>query len=764
MMPWERAARGRQAAEQILGAFGVDLRKSLNPLDAKDFQKIVRTLSTELRGHVVPVQDHALKQALNKVDANWLEMSGPARGKVLDEAVKYLTVGVGEQVMPSIQSTLSLTAKTLVPSTKSKAKATYDLKIDTEMNATDYRIADYARRSQGHFIRNKFGEREQALSAKARSIVSTGLDHGFGSAEISNRLYRELGDEAQRSKSYWDIVASVFANRARSMTQLSTFAEAGIAAYVWESVLDEVTTVQCRFLHGQKFPVMKALHKFQQVEDSGDPESVKTIQPFLNLGRNDKGEQYLYYNHADGTRRTVANVDESAFGQADKIGKFSNAMDSESLLEAGIHAPPLHGSCRSTIVPEFGDVSTGTREYSIPSAPEAPTNAPANTALIGGQAKSDALDLLAASVDEVGDINFDSENPIFSNTEPQENYHEVHQNDPYMPALTDQDAFAKQATNDTLPIDTLRPTTFSVSQSTIEKLIKNPSLLASQPLPKVFTNFDGQSYLLTGHETVAAQKLLGKTSVDVSHVQYAPKPPKVSPALAAGMKPNGNTIREKLAALTKIESHEIVDEIPGGHQTPSDYMRAAAQNTSAVSDTAKSAVKAFTGSAYTGIRAAEATEDFESANELFKKWGNSYSGMSETEYAKSKRLAKKIDKFFAEATPMQGQVFRGIKNISDDVMHSFLQDDEFVLGASSSTTWKKQVAFDFANATYRTDANRVVLVLRQKSAVAIEHISLYGRESELLMSKKTKFRITSRRSANFGGGENSVLVIEAEEI
>jgi len=348
---WELYAQGAAAADDILrSVFGIDVRKALNPLKVRDFGHIVRSLATSLRGHVVPVEDAALKHALSKLDARWTDLGPEARAKVIAEAAHYLGPPVAARVLPRVDETLEAAAKDIVPLTKKNTVETFRLGVSPDLNATDERIARYVRISQGHFIRNRYGERMDSFAQQARDIVASGLEKGSGSADIAERLHEDLGPHVERGRGYWDTIAMVFANRARTMTQLASYQESGIRAYVWESVLDEATSVQCRFMHGKRFPVAHAMRRFEEVEQAESPEAIKKLQPFLSLGKH--GDQAALVFGTGEDRRLVAHVTESAVGRRDEIGSFTNAMDDEGLSAAGVTTPPIHGNCRSTIVPE----------------------------------------------------------------------------------------------------------------------------------------------------------------------------------------------------------------------------------------------------------------------------------------------------------------------------------------------------------------------------------------------------------------------------
>lgn len=504
--PWEVFARGARAAEDILASvYGIEVRKALNPLNLHDFESIVRSLSTSLKGQVVPVQDGALKLALSKLDAKWTDLDADARAKLIGEAATYLGPPVVAKVLPAVDQTLAFAAKDIVSSTKKSAVLTYDLSIKPDFNATDDRIANYVRVSEGHFIRDRFGNRMDSFAQQAREIVASGLERGSGSADIGDRLNTELGGEAGRGLGYWNMIAMVFANRARTMTQLASFHEAGIESYIWESVLDEATSVQCRFMHGRVFPVARAMGGFQQIEDQGYfPESIKRLQPFVSLGR-DGDRQALVFGRGD-KRRVAGHVLESGLGQKDHVGSYENALGDEALAAAGVYAPPIHGSCRSTIIPQFG--APGGH------APPAPSAGPPK--LTSGQKKAAALAFLQDNslkdkgyfTDELGMMQPSTSSIVGGSTSPFLS-HEV---------FNDADSLASAWSANSEPkkpsIEKLIPTNATFDASLVAKFIQNAKALAAAPTPKIVQH-EGLQYILDGHEKIVAQKLLGQKTAHV---------------------------------------------------------------------------------------------------------------------------------------------------------------------------------------------------------------------------------------------------------
>jgi hypothetical protein len=103
----------------------------------------------------------------------------------------------------------------------------------------------------------------------------------------------------------------------------------------------------CRFMHGRVFSVQRAIERFREVAAQRDPEEITSLQPWLRVGQGDTGAQALFFERG-GRRHLVAQADG---GESDEGPRFRPAMTNEELEAAGVTTPPLHGSCRSTVVP-----------------------------------------------------------------------------------------------------------------------------------------------------------------------------------------------------------------------------------------------------------------------------------------------------------------------------------------------------------------------------------------------------------------------------
>lgn len=341
---------GAGAAESLLRAV-FRIEKALDPLDTDDFTAIVRQLSRALRGVAQPVEDAALRRALERLDVDWPNLSGEARSQVI-RAAGFALRRVEDQVLPAIDEVFELEAEKVVGRTRRSVVRRLGLRIQPDLTRRDERTAIFARESQANFVRDEYGRRREAFSERARDVVAHGLERGLGRDDIAGELAAALeGQALSRSRDYWEVVSMVFTNRARTFTQLGAFEEAAIDRYRFDAVLDESTSEICRLLHGRVFSVEKAARRVEDVERLRNPEGIRDLQPFVQVGADDDGNQVLFYERG-GRRRAVAEVEEPGFGRRDAVGQYGRALSTGQLEAAGLSVPPVHGRCRSTIVAE----------------------------------------------------------------------------------------------------------------------------------------------------------------------------------------------------------------------------------------------------------------------------------------------------------------------------------------------------------------------------------------------------------------------------
>lgn len=369
--------KGCAAADEILAkVFGVPVRKvrRVNPNTPKGFDAFVLRLLGDLVDEAEPIEKEAIKTWLKDMDRDWPNMTRAQQEAAIDRASsKWL--GTTRKIPVNQWPTYAAHGRTIVQQTKAAATLEHGLRIVPSFDLVDAAAVKATAEMQAFYTRNSYGMREVQMSEQARKIVSAGVEGGLDRYEIGKDLaaMAAAGPVSwQRSIGYFRMVASVFTARSRTYSNLSAYQQAEIERFRFEAVLDEVTTDVCRMMHGKIFSTSTALEGYAKVAASEDPEDVKTIQPWVQAGKSDDG-QILYYKNAEGRRVKVATVNESAVGKKNAIGSYSG-MTPRQLERAGISAPPLHGHCRSVIIPasmQGGAVPRG-RAAPVPEVPVAP--------------------------------------------------------------------------------------------------------------------------------------------------------------------------------------------------------------------------------------------------------------------------------------------------------------------------------------------------------------------------------------------------------
>lgn len=351
-MSAELYVAGAEAAEELLAeVFRVDVSKALNPLDPGDFLRIVFRLQKALMGLTGPAEAAAMAAALDHLDVDYSTMNAAKTEAVMRAANKALAA-TPAKILPALNAVFTKTFTDIASGTMAKSKETFSLDITSALSLEDKRVAKQAAKAQAHYVRDEYGKRADVASKKAREIVANGLKNGLGRVEIGGELEAAMVSlNANRSRAYYNMVSSVYAGRSRQYASLRSYDEAGIDIYTFEAVLDEVTSAQCRFMHGRTFKVKADLGRYKAVAAAKDPEQVRFIQPWVNVGKDANGDEVLYLKKPDGTREELATITDDARGELDETGTFATKHTDASLQKLGCTCPPLHGNCRSTIVP-----------------------------------------------------------------------------------------------------------------------------------------------------------------------------------------------------------------------------------------------------------------------------------------------------------------------------------------------------------------------------------------------------------------------------
>jgi hypothetical protein len=163
-----------------------------------------------------------------------------------------------------------------------------------------------------------------------RDTIVRGLDEGLGRKDIGRQL-RGLSfgtEEVPGKLELYNRVASSSVNRARNWGGMFSLEEAEFDEYVFRAVMDQRTSRICREMNGRVFSVPKVMDKVREALD-GLPSAIESVAPWPTFDR-ERGDFFI--------RR--------AGGR-----EYLSGRSRDWLEASGVALPPLHGNCRSVIVP-----------------------------------------------------------------------------------------------------------------------------------------------------------------------------------------------------------------------------------------------------------------------------------------------------------------------------------------------------------------------------------------------------------------------------
>lgn len=339
------------AIDAMLADVGYELIGKASILSRPGYEATLRSLIRAIAREVSTPDTQAIAAAARRLDARWTQMSEADRERIVSDAAREILL-VPKIIVPKVQDVMRRQLGPAIVDTKRATARRDRITIQPVLSAFDEKVVEHAATSQAHYITDQYGWRARQFEQRARDIVSKGLEEGLGRDDIGGRLHEQLtGPMMRTARSYWNTVAAIHMTRARSWGQLATFTEAGIDRYVWESVLDEVTSEVCRFMHGKVFEVESAVDRYKQVEASPYPTDVEDLQPWVKQGVTADGQQYLF-TETRGQTHMLAQVTKPGYGKQDRVGKYARAASSSRLQSLGIDSPPAHPNCRSTLVAE----------------------------------------------------------------------------------------------------------------------------------------------------------------------------------------------------------------------------------------------------------------------------------------------------------------------------------------------------------------------------------------------------------------------------
>lgn len=228
-------------SDEILAPTGVILKAELDPFRPGDFKGLTRRAANDLAA----ADAEAGLPAVNRFVERVSDVTRTNSDEELKRAAADLRSeqrGLDKKWMEAADPHF----KSMVRGTRASVKDRFIGGVEIDISRPQVEAVERMVAQQGWFVRGMDGQRNDALTARARKIVAAGFAQGLGRAEIAADMRKQLPDMWQgMGKGYAHTVAANGLARARSHAELSTYAEGGIQYAEVTAMLDERTTDIC---------------------------------------------------------------------------------------------------------------------------------------------------------------------------------------------------------------------------------------------------------------------------------------------------------------------------------------------------------------------------------------------------------------------------------------------------------------------------------------------------------------------------------------
>jgi len=167
----------------------------------------------------------------------------------------------------------------------------------------------------------------RSVEPRIAQVVQGALEQGFGRDDTATLLREALGKQYAVNASRWDIIASSALTRARSISRMRQVTTWGVITILFTNPQDERTSAVCNSLAGRAFTTQKILSVLDTVENATTPEGAIDAQPW-------------YSQTKDGQWKASTSTG-------------SKEITFDDIVASGAVIPPLHGRCRSQLLPDL---------------------------------------------------------------------------------------------------------------------------------------------------------------------------------------------------------------------------------------------------------------------------------------------------------------------------------------------------------------------------------------------------------------------------
>lgn len=319
-----------QAIDGVLDMFFIPIRK---------IDDGIATVERAIGDLMIKSWDQATRNAVKQAAATINQGTGP----VTQEDVQMVVETLAEELGPGLEALTPKQVTELVGAsyTLGKKGVMTEIGARATLKLEDVRSQNILKKHHTFWIGDYYNSQlGKEVADIARDI---GLKQGLGRVEVGKRLQAALGQQFDKSESYWRLLGAASVHRARNLGGVQGLIDGGVKEYEIMAVMDERTSDICRAMDGRVFTVGDASKLKSAIMNASHPDDIKDISPWHTARATPGG----YEIKASGSQQWV-NI---------------NNLNHSQMVNRGLALPPYHGFCRTTyIVRTFQDVGASSVE------------------------------------------------------------------------------------------------------------------------------------------------------------------------------------------------------------------------------------------------------------------------------------------------------------------------------------------------------------------------------------------------------------------
>ena len=202
--------------------------------------------------------------------------------------------------------------------------------LSKSFSLVDSRAVEFVHRHHMYWSLEHY---DSHVTERVKRLADTAIQSGLSRRNAGKFFERTLGQELERDRAYWDLMADAITTRSRSFSNIAAFEESGIERYVISIVDNHRTSDICRYLGGKEVT-------FKNAEGV-----VETVQ---------LKEHERRFDVADAARVRDRMIEAKTPEEAKEIMPWRSPKTvlskfPKDLARGGVVMPPFHGNCRSTL-------------------------------------------------------------------------------------------------------------------------------------------------------------------------------------------------------------------------------------------------------------------------------------------------------------------------------------------------------------------------------------------------------------------------------